>query len=93
LAPKPVAKFVRLQRLLHKGIPVCDDLVRIAAGSTPYLRVGQARTAEAGRRLQDELQALWQPLRFELSRTAVIQRISARPFAVAQWIALCDGTW
>jgi len=52
------------------------------------LSVGQARAAEDCRRLRDELQASWQPLRFELTAIAVVQRGPDSPFQVMRWVPL-----
>jgi len=38
--------------------------------------------------LQNELQASWKPLRFELTAIAVIQRGPDSPFQVMQWVPL-----
>jgi len=57
-------------------------------GFTPHLSVGQARAAEDGRRLRDELQAPWQPLRFELTAIAVIERGPDSPFQLMRWVPL-----
>jgi RNA 2',3'-cyclic 3'-phosphodiesterase len=57
LAPEPVEKFVGLQRQVQACFPECDDLTQFPAGFTPHLSVGQAPSAEACRRLRDELQS------------------------------------
>jgi len=80
--------LVRRGTELHARLPECDDLTRFAAGFTPHLSVGQARTAEECRRLRDELQAPWQPLRFDVTAIAVIQRGPDSPFQVMRWVPL-----
>lgn len=88
LAPEPAEEFIRLQRELHARFPECDDLTRFSAGFTPHLSVGQALSAEACRRLRDELQPTWTPLTFELSAVALIERGPDSPFRVVQWVPL-----
>jgi 2'-5' RNA ligase len=91
LAPEPVEDLVRLQRALQERFPDCDELVKFAAGFTPHLSVGQAKSADAARRLLDELQSSWKPLRFELAAVAVIQRGSDSPFEVTRSVQLGTG--
>jgi RNA 2',3'-cyclic 3'-phosphodiesterase len=88
LAPEPAEKFVRLQRVLQERFLECDDLTKLAVGFTPHLSVGRAKSADAAGRLRDELQASWQPLRFELAAIAVIQRGPDSPFQVMRWVPL-----
>jgi len=88
LAPEPAEAFVQLQRQLQARFPECDDLTRYTGGFTPHLSVGQARSAEECRRLLDELQLSWKPLRFELAAVGVIQRGLDSPFRVVQRVSL-----
>jgi 2'-5' RNA ligase len=85
-APEPAEPVVRLQAALQAACPDCDDQSRFPAGFTPHLSVGQAGSADEARRLIDGLQVTWQPIRFELSAIALIQRGRESPFAVEHWI-------
>jgi 2'-5' RNA ligase len=86
LAPEPREAVVRLQAALQAACPDCDDQSRFRAGFTPHLSVGQAGSADEAQRLLAGLQATWQPIRFELSSIALIQRGPENPFAVDHWI-------
>jgi hypothetical protein len=76
---------------LQKRFPECDDLAMFAASYTSHLSVGQAKSADASRRLLDQLQASWQPLWFELTVIAMIQRGPDTPFQVVGWASLGDN--
>jgi 2'-5' RNA ligase len=86
LAPEPREAVVQLQAALQAACPDCDDQSRFPAGFTPHLSVGQAGSADEARRLIAGLQATWQPIRFDLSAIALIQRGRESPFAVDHWI-------
>jgi hypothetical protein len=80
LAPQPREALVGLQAALQAACPECDDLSRFAAGFTPHLSVGQAASAQAARQLLADLQAAWQPLRFEVRSVAMLRRGGDDPF-------------
>jgi 2'-5' RNA ligase len=88
LAPEPTNELVRLQAALQAACPDCDDLSRFAAGFTPHLSVGQARSTEEAQKLADALQAGWQPVRFEMCAVALLRRERDTPFEIERWIAL-----
>jgi 2'-5' RNA ligase len=92
LAPEPREALVGLQAALRASCPECDDLSRFPAGFTPHLSVGQAGSAQSARQLLAELQAAWQPLRFEVSSVAVLRRGKDAPFEIDHRIPLAAGS-
>jgi 2'-5' RNA ligase len=88
LAPEPKDDLLQLQKVLQAVCPECDDLLRFAAGFTPHLSVGQARSAEEACQLRDDWQHTWTPIRFELSAVALLWRRRESPFEVERWMPL-----
>jgi 2'-5' RNA ligase len=92
LAPQPADELIRLQAALQAAYPDCDDLSRFAAGFTPHLSVGQARSAAEAQQLLEGWQSTWQPIRWELSAVPLIRRDRDGPFAIDRWIPLATGS-
>ncbi len=74
LAPEPAERVVELHEALWRAAPMCDDVRLHPDGYTPHLSVGQAPAKDRARRLIQELQAGWTPLRFLVSAIHVIAR-------------------
>jgi 2'-5' RNA ligase len=74
LAPEPAAAVTQLQATLQGVVPDCDDVRRYAQGFTPHLSVAQARGQATLERLQETLQATWQPLSFTAAAVQLIWR-------------------
>jgi 2'-5' RNA ligase len=74
LAPEPKEALVRLQAVVGRAIPDCDDVVRHRDGFTPHLSVGQVHGEPQRHRLQQALQETWQPLAFTAHQISLIWR-------------------
>jgi 2'-5' RNA ligase len=74
LAPEPAEAVAQLQAVLQSVVPDCDDVQRYAQGFTPHLSVAQARGRATMERLQEALQATWQPLSFMATAVQLIWR-------------------
>jgi 2'-5' RNA ligase len=88
LAPEPKTPLVDLQAALVAAVPDCDDLSRFAAGFTPHLSVGQARSRREAERLLADLRAAWQPIHFHVSAVALIRRDADTPFRIEHCVEL-----
>ncbi|MFO0881282.1 MAG: 2'-5' RNA ligase family protein [Gemmataceae bacterium] len=73
LAPQPKDDLARLQAAHQAACLDCDDLSRFAAGFTPHLSVGQARSIREARKHLDAWQAAWTPICFRLGSVAVLK--------------------
>jgi 2'-5' RNA ligase len=74
LAPEPKDALVRLQAVLGRVVPDCDDVDRHRDGFTPHLSVGQVRGEGQMLALQQALQAAWQPIAFTAREVNLIWR-------------------
>jgi RNA 2',3'-cyclic 3'-phosphodiesterase len=74
LAPEPKEAVVRLQGLIGRVVPDCDDVVRHRDGFTPHLSVGQVHGDRQRLALQQALQEAWQPLAFTAHEISLIWR-------------------
>jgi 2'-5' RNA ligase len=74
LVPEPMAAVQRLQAALQDVVPDCDDVCRYPRGFTPHLSLAQAQGQAMRQRLQDMLQATWQPLSFMVEAIQLIWR-------------------
>jgi 2'-5' RNA ligase len=74
LVPEPMAAVQRLQAALQDVVPDCDDVCRYPGGFTPHLSLAQAQGQAMRQRLQDTLQATWQPLSFMVEAIQLIWR-------------------
>jgi 2'-5' RNA ligase len=83
LDPQPREPLEALYSALVAQFPHLDTAHRFAAGFTPHLTVGQARTLVLGRRLAHELNETWQPVTFTLDALTVLRRTIRDPFEVA----------
>jgi 2'-5' RNA ligase len=92
LAPEPRENLVQLQATLQATCSDCDDLCRFGAGFTPHLSIGQAGSAKEARHFQNAWQRTWEPIRFECSAVALLQREHATPFKIEQQIPLATGS-
>jgi 2'-5' RNA ligase len=88
LAPDPKEKLQHLQAALQAAFPDCDDLGRFPAGFTPHLSVGQFPLLRDCERTREQLQAVWQPITFALSKVALLAREPDEAFNIAQRVAL-----
>jgi 2'-5' RNA ligase len=88
LAPEPKEDLVRLQAALQAACPDSDDLSHFAAGFTPHLSVGQAGSPQEAQQFQDGWQRTWEPIHFELSAIALLQRGPETPFEIERWVPL-----
>lgn len=74
LAPEPEGAVVGLHAALLRALPGFADTGSFRGGFSPHLSVGQAEGTARLRRLVDELQAGWTPLRFTVGELSVISR-------------------
>ncbi len=74
LSPEPREPLQNLQQQLVKIVPEYDDVNRFKGGFTPHLSVGQVRGRSALKRLIENLQKDWRPLRFMVDRIYFIGR-------------------
>jgi 2'-5' RNA ligase len=74
LAPEPKEAFVRLQALIERVVPECNDVSQHREGFTPHLSIGQVRGERELFRLKEALQAAWQPLAFTACEISLIWR-------------------
>jgi 2'-5' RNA ligase len=74
LMPEPMAAVQQLQAALQGVAPDCDDVCRYPGGFTPHLSLAQAKGQAMRQRLQDTLQAAWQPLSFMVEAIQLIWR-------------------
>jgi len=88
LAAEPEGAYSGLQTALQQAIPDCDDVSLFEGGFTPHLSVGQVESEDSAEKLSARLQRNWSPLRFGLSKIAVLRRDADSPFQVASWISL-----
>jgi hypothetical protein len=64
----------QLQAALQDVVPDCNDVCRYPRGFTPHLSVAQAVGQATMQRLQNTLQATWQPLSFMVEAIQLIWR-------------------
>jgi poly(A) polymerase len=88
LAPQPRSPLAALQATLQATFPDCAEQSRFPGGFNPHLSVGQFRSVAELTETRARLEAGWQPLRFLVTRVALIARASGGPFAVVHWFAL-----
>ena len=74
LMPEPIEAVQQLQAALQDVTPDCNDVCRYPRGFTPHLSVAQAQGRVMMQRLQDTLQATWQPLSFMVEAIQLIWR-------------------
>ena len=74
LAPEPKAALIRLQTVVGRVAPDCDDVAKHRDGFTPHLSVGQVHGEQRRRALQQALQAAWLPLTFTAREISLIWR-------------------
>lgn len=74
LAPEPEGAVVKLHGALTKALPGFTDTGSFKDGFSPHLSVGQVEGTAKLRRLVDELQAGWEPLRFTVGEMSLISR-------------------
>lgn len=74
LAPEPEEAVVKLHGALVRALPGFADTGSFKGGFSPHLSVGQVEGTAKLRRLVDELQAGWEPLRFTVSELSLISR-------------------
>jgi 2'-5' RNA ligase len=74
LAPQPKDALVRLQAVLERVVPDCDDVARHRDGFTPHLSVGQVHGEQRMLALKQGLQAAWQPITFTAREVNLIWR-------------------
>lgn len=74
LEPEPKAAVVGLHAALVEALPQFGDTGSFRDGFSPHLSVGQVEGTAKLRRLLSELQAGWQPLRFEVNEVSLISR-------------------
>lgn len=93
LDPQPADPITTLQDRLHERLPGFDDVRFFAAGFTPHLSVGQARSADRSAALIAELAASWAPVKFRADKVALIRRNDPPDdvFRVAAAVALGTG--
>jgi 2'-5' RNA ligase len=82
LAPEPAEPLLRLQAALQAVFPSCDEQSRFPGGFQPHLSVGQAVGRTRLQMLLENLEAHWQPSRFEIQEVALIAREEGTPFQV-----------
>jgi 2'-5' RNA ligase len=90
LAPEPRSDLVALQAAMVEAIPECDDTSRHKGGFTPHLSVGQIRSSTRLEETLSKLQASWSPIRFAVSKVALIWRKDPPDdvFRIGRWIPL-----
>jgi 2'-5' RNA ligase len=76
LMPEPMDALIQLQTTLQSVAPDCNDVCRYPRGFTPHLSVAQATGRAMMQRLQNTLQATWQPLSFMAEAIQLIWRQS-----------------
>jgi 2'-5' RNA ligase len=93
LAPEPRAALVRLQAVLGKIVPDCDDLVQHRDGFTPHLSIAQVRGEQQMLTLKSELQTGWQPVAFTAHEITLIWRHNPPDdvFRIGQVVQLGTG--
>jgi 2'-5' RNA ligase len=93
LAPKPQEVLVRLQALLGKIVPDCNDVTRHRDGFTPHLSIGQVRGERQMVALQEELRMGWQPITFRADEINFIWRRDPPDdvFRIGQTVRLGTG--
>lgn len=74
LAPEPREKIIDLQEKIFGVFPECDDVQRFASGFTPHLSVGQISSNKKMKRMLEELEKSWRPVRFQVSEISLIHR-------------------
>lgn len=74
LAPEPERAVVKLHAALLQALPGFADTGSFKDGFSPHLSVGQVEGTAKLRRLIDELQAGWEPLRFTVGELSLISR-------------------
>jgi 2'-5' RNA ligase len=74
LVPEPMEAVQQLQAALQDVAPDCNDVCRYPRGFTPHLSVAQATGQATMQRLQNTLQATWQPLSFMIEAIQLIWR-------------------
>lgn len=74
LAPEPEGAVVKLHGALLGAFPEFADTGSFKDGFSPHLSVGQVEGTAKLRRLVDELQTGWEPLRFTVGELSLISR-------------------
>lgn len=74
LAPEPEGAVAKLHAALLRALPEFADTGSFKGGFSPHLSVGQVEGIGKLRRLVDELQAGWEPLRFTVGEICLISR-------------------
>ncbi|MDF1666688.1 MAG: 2'-5' RNA ligase family protein [Planctomycetota bacterium] len=82
LGPREKAPIVNLQRALFEAMPECDDQNRDGKSFTPHLTVARGRGQKAGVDLFEELNAIWEPITFQVEQIAMIARAGDGPFTI-----------
>ena len=74
LSPEPADMLIRLQILLGKTFPDCNDVKQFSGGFTPHLSIGQVQGQNNAARLIEKLESKWNSLQFRVSDFHVIRR-------------------
>jgi 2'-5' RNA ligase len=74
LEPNPRDRIAKLQDMLQKVVPDCDDVRKFKDGFTPHLSIGQVRGREELEKLLVNLQGGWIPIKFEVKSVFMIWR-------------------
>jgi RNA 2',3'-cyclic 3'-phosphodiesterase len=74
LTPEPKGALIRLQAVLGRVAPDCNDVGKHRDGFTPHLSVGQVQGERQMLALRQELQEAWQPLAFTAREISMIWR-------------------
>ena len=93
LSPEPADILIRLQTLLGKTFPDCNDVRQFPGGFTPHLSIGHVQGKNNAARLIEQLESKWNSLRFRVSEFHVIRRGDPPDdvFRVAKSFRLSNG--
>ena len=74
LAPEPREELIRLQTVLWRVVPDCNDMRKYENGFTPHLSIGQVKGQTAMLKLLNELQNTWHPVLFTMKEVSILCR-------------------